>query len=57
MYIIENFWPTTKLLAISKSEKDGKAHPLYGANQYESAKVFGATYSHSNEALSDPVSW
>lgn len=55
LYIIEKVWPTTKVLATSKSEKDGKEHPVYWANQYGSARVFGTTYGHSNETFSDPV--
>ena len=55
LYIIENTGPETKVLATSKSEKDGKAHPVIWTNTYGKARVFGTTYGHSNETFSDKV--
>jgi len=55
LYIIENVWPETKVLATSKSEKNGKTHPVMWTNQYGKARVFGTTYGHSSETFSDKV--
>lgn len=55
LYIVENVWPETKVLATSKSEKTGKAHPVFWTNRYGKARVFGTTYGHSNETFSDKV--
>ena len=55
LYIIESTEPETTVLATSKSEKDGKAHPVIWTNKYGKARVFGTTYGHSNETFSDEV--
>lgn len=55
LYIIEKVWPSTKVLATSKSEKTGKAHPVIWTNQYGGARVFGTTYGHSRETFEDQV--
>ncbi len=55
LYIIEKTWPTTQVLATSKSEADGKSYPVYWTNQFDKARVFGTTYGHSNETFEDPV--
>ena len=53
LYIIEELWPNTKVLATSNSERDNKAHPVFWTNQYGKARVFGTTYGHSNDTFSD----
>ena len=55
LYVIENVWPETKVLATSKSERNGKTHPVIWTNKYGKARVFGTTYGHSNETFSDKV--
>ena len=55
LYIIEKVWPKTTVLATSKSERDGKEHPVYWTNRYGKARVFGTTYGHSNETFEDSV--
>jgi type 1 glutamine amidotransferase len=55
LYIIEKLWPDAKALATSKSEKDGKEHPVIWINQYGKARVFGTTYGHSDDTFRDPV--
>lgn len=55
LYIIEKLWPTAKVLATSKSEKDGSEHPVIWTNDYHGTRVFGTTYGHSNETWQDPV--
>mgnify|MGYP001823999013 CR=1 FL=1 len=55
LYIIEKLWPTAKALATSKSERDGKEHPVIWTNQFGKARVFGTTYGHSNETFEDQV--
>jgi type 1 glutamine amidotransferase len=53
LYIIEKVWPSTTVLATSKSEKTGEEQPVYWTNQYGKGRVFGTTYGHSNETFSD----
>jgi len=55
LYVIEKVWPKTKVLATSKSEKDGKEYPVFWTSTYGKARVFGTTYGHSNETFSDKV--
>ncbi|MEO6245384.1 MAG: ThuA domain-containing protein [Opitutaceae bacterium] len=55
LYVIEKMWPTTKALATSKSEKDGKDYPVIWTSDYHGARVFGTTYGHSNATWQDPV--
>lgn len=55
LYVIEKVWPQTVVLAESKSERDGEAHPVFWTNQYGKARVFGTTYGHSNDTFSDPI--
>lgn len=55
LYVIDKIWPNTTVLATSKSERNGKEHPVFWVNQYGKARVFGTTYGHSNETFSDPV--
>jgi type 1 glutamine amidotransferase len=55
LYVIEKLWPKAKALATSKSEKDGKDHPVIWTNQYGKARVFGTTYGHSDDTFRDPV--
>lgn len=55
LYVIEKVWPQTVVLAESKSERDGKSHPVFWTNQYGKARVFGTTYGHSNDTFSDPT--
>ena len=53
LYVIEKTWPNTTVLATSKSEKDGREHPVFWTNTYGKARVFGTTYGHSNETFED----
>lgn len=55
LYIIEKLWPGARALATSKSERDGKDHPVIWINQFGKARVFGTTYGHSDETFRDPV--
>ena len=55
LYIIEKLWPGATALATSVSEKDGKAHPVIWANNYQGTRVFGTTYGHADETFRDPV--
>jgi len=55
LYIIEKIWPNTTVLATSKSEVNGEAHPVFWTNQYGKGRVFGTTYGHSKETFSDKV--
>ncbi|MBM3833062.1 MAG: ThuA domain-containing protein [Verrucomicrobia bacterium] len=55
LYVIEKLWPNAKVLATSKSERDGKEHPVAWTNQFGKARVFGTTYGHSDDTFRDPV--
>lgn len=55
LYVIEQVWPNTEVLARSTSEKTGETHPVIWTNRYGKARVFGTTYGHSNETFSDDV--
>ena len=55
LYIIEKLWPTATALATSKSERDGKSHPVIWVNQFGKARVFGTTFGHSSETFQDDV--
>ena len=55
LYIIEKVWPTTTILASSKSEKTGQSQPVIWVNNYHGTKVFGTTYGHSDDTFKDPV--
>jgi type 1 glutamine amidotransferase len=55
LYIIEKLWPNARALAVSRSEKDGKEHPVAWINRYGKARVFGTTYGHSDDTFRDPV--
>jgi uncharacterized protein len=55
LYIVEKVWPGTKALAFSKSERDGRDHPVIWVNDYHGTRVFGTTYGHGNVTWQDPV--
>ncbi len=55
LYIIEKVWPGTRVLATSKSEKDGRDHAVIWTNSYHGTRVFGTTYGHGNVTWQDPV--
>ncbi len=55
LYIIENVWPKTTVLAVSTSEKDGSTNAVAWTNRYGKARVFGTTFGHSDEMFKDPV--
>jgi uncharacterized protein len=55
LYIIEKFWPNSKALATSVSERDGKTYPVAWVNDYKGTRVFGTTFGHSDETFRDPV--
>jgi type 1 glutamine amidotransferase len=55
LYVIEKLWPTTKALATSVSEEDGKTYPVVWTHEYGTARVFGTTFGHSDDTFRDPV--
>jgi uncharacterized protein len=55
LYVIEKFWPGSKALATSVSEKDGKTYPVAWVHEFGKARVFGTTFGHSDETFRDPV--
>lgn len=55
LYIILKTWPNTTVLATSTSEKTGEKQPVFWANRYGKARVFGTTYGHSDDTFRDPA--
>ena len=55
LYVIEKLWPKARALATSRSEKDGKDHPVIWVNDYHGTRVFGTTYGHGNVTWEDPT--
>jgi uncharacterized protein len=56
LYVIEKLWPNATSLATSKSERDGKEHPVVWVNHFDGkVRVFGTTYGHSDDTFRDPV--
>jgi type 1 glutamine amidotransferase len=55
LYVILKLWPNARALATSRSERDGKDHPVIWTNDYHGTRVFGTTYGHGNVTWHDPV--
>jgi len=56
LYVIEKLWPNATALAASKSERDGKEHPVVWVNHFDGkVRVFGTTYGHSDDTFRDPI--
>ncbi len=55
LYVVKKVWPKTKVLATSKSERTGKAEPVFWVSEYGKAKVFGTTFGHGNATFEDKV--
>jgi len=44
LYVVEKLWPNATALATSKSERDGKEHPVVWVNHFDGkVRVFGTT--------------
>ena len=55
LYVVSKVWPGTTVLATSKSEKNGKEHPVIWVNNFHGTRVVGTTYGHTNDTFKDPV--
>ncbi|WP_220699452.1 ThuA domain-containing protein [Pelobium manganitolerans] len=53
LYVIEKIGPKAEVLAVSKSEKDGREYPVAWTNKYGKAKIFGMSFGHGNETFTD----
>lgn len=53
LYIIENVWPGTKVLATVQSQETGNKEPVIWTNTYRGVRVFGTTLGHHNETMQD----
>ena len=54
LYVIDKVWPGVNVLAVSISERTGKASPVIWVNDYHGTRVFGTTYGHSDATFRDP---
>lgn len=55
LYIIEKVEPGATVLATTRSERDGKDHPVLWVNEFGTTRVFGTTYGHTDDTFRDPV--
>ncbi len=51
LYIIEQVWPETKVLARVHSEETNNDEPVIWTNQYKGVRVFGISLGHHNETI------
>ena len=51
LYIIEQVWPETKVLAKVHSDETGSDEPVIWTNQYQGVRVFGISLGHHNETI------
>ncbi|QDT09160.1 ThuA domain-containing protein [Planctomycetes bacterium K23_9] len=54
LYIIENVWPTAKVLATVYSQETKKDEPVIWKNEINGTRVFGISLGHHNETMQDP---
>jgi type 1 glutamine amidotransferase len=55
LYVVDKFWPNSKVVASAVSPEDQKEYPLAWTGDYRGARVFGTTLGHGNETWNDPV--
>jgi len=55
LYVIEKFWPASKVVGSAVSPEDQKEYPLAWTSEYHGGRVFGTTLGHGNETWKDPV--
>ena len=51
LYIIEQVWPKTVVLADSYSPETMKREPVIWINEHQGVKVFGISLGHHNETI------
>ncbi|QDT04270.1 Trehalose utilization [Rubripirellula lacrimiformis] len=51
LYIIENVWPNTNVLATAHSDETGNDEPVVWTNEYQGVRLFGTTLGHHNETI------
>ncbi|TWT51328.1 Trehalose utilization [Rubripirellula amarantea] len=51
LYIIENLWPGTTVLATSHSTETGNEEPIIWTNTFKDVRVFGTTLGHHNVTM------
>ena len=54
LYIIQEVWPKTNVLATVHSEETKKDEPVIWTNEIDGTKVFGISIGHHNETMLDP---
>jgi type 1 glutamine amidotransferase len=55
LYVIDKFWPSSRVIASAVSPEDQKEYPLVWTSDYHGARVFGTTLGHGNATFEDPV--
>ncbi len=53
LYIIENVWPGTTVLATAYSAETSKSEPVIWVNEHKGVRVFGTSLGHHNETMLD----
>lgn len=55
LYIIEQVWPSARVMAVAYSEEEKADQPVIWQNQYRGVRVFGTTLGHFTATMGDPV--
>lgn len=55
LYLIEQVWPQTKVLATVHSDEMVGDHPVMWVNEYEGVRAFGISLGHHNETMEHPI--
>ncbi len=53
LYIIEQVWPGSTVLATAQSNETNKAEPVVWVNELDGVRVFGTSLGHHNETMLD----
>ena len=55
LYIIENVWPKTTVLATAMSNETNQPEPVIWVNELDGVRVFGTSLGHHNETMLDEM--
>lgn len=54
LYLINQIWPGTTVLATAFSNETNQAEPVIWVNEVDGTRIFGTTIGHHNETMLDP---